>query len=1115
MKKVLRSFLPLIGLLIILTGANAQVNLSGSTYTQNFDGLVNTGTSNVLPAGWLILETGSSAAVNGNYTAGTGSGNAGDVYSFGAAASTERALGSLRSGTLTPTIGVAFTNNTGTTLTSIQVSYTGEQWRLGTTPRTVGDRMDFQYSTDATSLATGSWTGVASLNFTSPVLSGTVGAINGNTATNRTVITATITGLSIPNGNTFYFRWQDTDASGADDGLGIDDITITLPSACTAPVAQPTGFSATATLNSISGSFTDAVPAAPAYLVIISTSNTLSEQPANGTVYAIDDVVGNGTIVSISNSTSFIANDLTPSTPYFFFIFSYNTPEYCYNQVNPLTGSQSTNSPPPCTPPGTQASALSASAITGASINLNYTRGDGDNILILARTGSAINSNPVNGLAYIAGNTIGTGNTVIYNGPASTFSYTGLSQNTTYHFALYEYTTATLCYNTPALTGNFSTLCVTPVNVNALNASSGNALVNLLWTNPTATCYDEILVVASDASITGAGSDFPGAPNSLYSGSGQVVFRGIGSNVSVTGLTNGTTYYFKVFTKIGAVWSSGVQITAVPFNNLAGFNYYYGNLHAHSSYSDGNKDDLTKTPKDNYEFGRDANCMDFLGMSEHNHNTAGMVLSNYILGYNQANQVNLVPGPTGNTLVTFWGMEWGVISGGGHILVYGFDDKLIGWETGNYDIFCAKSDYASLFNLINNKPGAFATLAHPNTSDYNGAAGTYNATADDAIVSTAIESGPAFSTTLTYDNYPSSLSYLNYYRTMLAAGYRLGAQMDHDNHNFTFGRTSANRMVVLASTKTRADITAAIRSMRFYASNDCNVRINYRLNGNPMGSLLSGSGVPTITLDVNDPDGETTGTIQLWGGQVGAAAPVLPIQTFTATSNVSYGPADITNIQPDNTTYYYYFLITQTDGQRIVSSPIWYTRNDAVLPVQLTNFTGRYNSDKNLVELQWTTAQEFNNKAFYIEKSIDGGVTYRSIGMVNGNGSSTFAHSYLFNDYEVFKGLALYRLRQVDFDNKFRYSAIVPVSVKVKESNYYSVYPNPAGSFTYITANKLVRGTATIQLIDMGGRILKQTTTGFSNSTTYRLSLDGIGKGIYIVKVAAEGTVYTEKLMVQ
>ncbi|HEX8844238.1 MAG TPA: DNA/RNA non-specific endonuclease [Pyrinomonadaceae bacterium] len=213
----------------LTTGSGSiSLNASGSVYTQDFNTLANTGTSGALPTGWYFDETGTNA--NTLYTAGTGSSNSGDIYSFGESGSVERAFGTLLSGSLTPVIGAKFTNNTGSTITSLDLSYTGEQWRLGaanrTTPPTV-DRLVFQLSTDATSLTSGTFTGVSSLDFSSPNSTGTAGALNGNLAANRATVSTTISNLSIPNGASFFIRWTDLDASSADDGLAIDDFSIT------------------------------------------------------------------------------------------------------------------------------------------------------------------------------------------------------------------------------------------------------------------------------------------------------------------------------------------------------------------------------------------------------------------------------------------------------------------------------------------------------------------------------------------------------------------------------------------------------------------------------------------------------------------------------------------------------------------------------------------------------------------------------------------------------------------------------------------------------------------------------------------------------------------------
>ena len=128
-----------------------------------------------------------------------------------------------------PTIGAQFGNNTGATITSLAIAYTGEQWRLGqNTAGRAPDRLDFQLSADATSLTTGTWTNVDSLDFSSPVIDGTVGALNGNVAPNRAAVAFTINGLSIAAGATVWIRWADSDPdAGADDGLAVDDFSLT------------------------------------------------------------------------------------------------------------------------------------------------------------------------------------------------------------------------------------------------------------------------------------------------------------------------------------------------------------------------------------------------------------------------------------------------------------------------------------------------------------------------------------------------------------------------------------------------------------------------------------------------------------------------------------------------------------------------------------------------------------------------------------------------------------------------------------------------------------------------------------------------------------------------
>ena len=225
------------------TGSISLATLDAAIPTETFNTLSNTAgstTNTTLPTGWYITEGGGGARDNEQYAVDTGGSTTGDIYSYGSAAATDRALGELRSSTLIPLFGAKFTNNTGATLTSLDVSYTGEQWRFGGVHSTVADRLDFQYSLNATDLSTGTYLDANALDLNPPVTAGTAGALDGNAAANRTAISSTISGLSIPNGATLFIRFNDVDATGADDGLSVDDFSVTPHGASASPTPTPT-----------------------------------------------------------------------------------------------------------------------------------------------------------------------------------------------------------------------------------------------------------------------------------------------------------------------------------------------------------------------------------------------------------------------------------------------------------------------------------------------------------------------------------------------------------------------------------------------------------------------------------------------------------------------------------------------------------------------------------------------------------------------------------------------------------------------------------------------------------------------------------------------------------
>ena len=290
-------FLRAVALSLFSTSLFAQVSLTtnGTAATQDFDSLASAGSSAVTPTGWAFAESGTSANNNGLYVANNGAANGGDTYSFGATGVAERAFGGLQSGTLIPTVGGSFVNNTGGAITALDIAYFGEQWRLGTTGRAVPDQLDFQYSLDATSLTTGTWVDVNALDFVTANPTAAVGALDGNLPANRTLRSANIPGLNIAGSAIFWIRWNSVDATGADDGLSVDDFSITPQGAGNATSISVSDVTVTeGNSGTVIANFTVSLSAPAASAVTF----TISTQDASATV-ANNDYVAR----SLANQT--------------------------------------------------------------------------------------------------------------------------------------------------------------------------------------------------------------------------------------------------------------------------------------------------------------------------------------------------------------------------------------------------------------------------------------------------------------------------------------------------------------------------------------------------------------------------------------------------------------------------------------------------------------------------------------------------------------------------------------------------------------------------------------------------------------------------------------------
>ena len=609
-------------------------------------------------------------------------------------------------------------------------------------------------------------------------------------------------------------------------------------------------------------------------------------------------------------------------------------------------------------------------------------------------------------------------------------------------------------------------------------------------------------------------------------------------------------------------------LSTLTYVNAQTYNYYYGNIHSQTSYSDGNQDSATSLitkPIQAFNYAKNSQHIDFYGISDHNHASAGMSsLANYHQGIADANTAN-----NDGSFVAMYGFEWGVISGGGHVIVYG-SDSLMGWDNGLFDIYVPESDYTALWKKVKARPNTFAYLCHPNTTDYGNILTTaVNSTADSAIVGMAGRSGPAFSTNTTYSD-PSTSTYITQYNYALRQGYHVGVGLDHDTHNSVFGRQSAGRLVVLAQSLTRANIYDAFKKMRFYCSDDWNAKVNFQIQNQPMGSIITHSGTPTLSITVTDPDvSESVSSIAVYCGVPGSGSNPTVLTTVTNTSSLVYIHAAATN----NSNYYYYLLITQADGNKIWTSPIWYQRNDAyVASTPVANFTQSvskicinqpvlFSDASTNTPTSWTwTATGANPSSSSIQNCnftyTTSGTYTVSLVSANSTGissiftktisvlptlptptitssgltltsSSATAYQWYINAYMlpgatsqtyIASNNGIYSVIATDINscNSAPSNTINITNVGLEAFNNYSsliIYPNPTTGVFTIEIEDLKQNT-TIELINSIGQTIHHSIIkDCSSKCVHQIDLSDFSNGLYFVKIISDNHMEYRKIL--
>jgi hypothetical protein len=190
-----------------------------------------------------------------------------------------------------------------------------------------------------------------------------------------------------------------------------------------------------------------------------------------------------------------------------------------------------------------------------------------------------------------------------------------------------------------------------------------------------------------------------------------------------------------------------------------------------------------------------------------------------------------------------------------------------------------------------------------------------------------------------------------------------------------------------------------------------------------------------------------------------------------------------------------------------------YTAAINSVPVELIGFSARTSGGQNILE--WQTSTEKNNRGFEVERSFDG-TRFAARGFVEGNGTTTQLHNYIFTD-EGANGKVFYRLKQVDFNGEYKYSNVIEInSTSSPDYQLAQNYPNPFNPTTLIPYTLPNDGFVTLKVYDVLGREVKTLINGFQQAGVHTINFDasGLYSGVYFYKMEAGNNFSSIKKMI-
>jgi hypothetical protein len=185
------------------------------------------------------------------------------------------------------------------------------------------------------------------------------------------------------------------------------------------------------------------------------------------------------------------------------------------------------------------------------------------------------------------------------------------------------------------------------------------------------------------------------------------------------------------------------------------------------------------------------------------------------------------------------------------------------------------------------------------------------------------------------------------------------------------------------------------------------------------------------------------------------------------------------------------------------------------LPVTLLGLSAT--PQGNDIILNWSTASEFENKGFEVQRSADN-TRWEAIGFVNGAGNSSATRNYSFIDKDLVPQRYYYRLKQVDIDDRYKFSAIVSAVLNTK-ANYAlkQNYPNPFRSETIIQFTLPETQKIMLTVHDLQGKTIAVLASGTKPAGTHAINFytGRIPSGLYFYKLQAGPFTEVKRMIIQ